>query len=141
MMQSDDTLARRIADIVPRIMHRTSAQLRQLDETIASIHLRVLALLRRGSLTVGELAEMNSVSAPSMSNTVTTLVKRGWIGRMREVEDRRRVRLELTIEGEAVLEEIQDLVSSHISEAIANLSEQERKQLSAGLDILYQVYG
>ena len=122
-------------------MHRTSAQLREMDHAVAPIHLRVLGLLRRGSLTVGELAEMNLVSAPSMSNTVTTLVNRRWIRRIREVEDRRRVRLELTLEGEAVLEELQDLVSNHLAEAITDLSEQERKQLSAGLDVLFKVYG
>ena len=140
-MQSDDTLARRIADLVPRIMHRTSAQLREMDQRIAPIHLRVLRLLRRGSLTVGELAEMNLVSAPSMSNTVTTLVNRGWLRRVRESEDRRRVRLELTVEGEAVREEMQSLVASHIEEVITDLGLQERRQLSAGLDILIKVYG
>jgi DNA-binding MarR family transcriptional regulator len=139
-MISGDMLAQKIAGIAPMLIEHVAAQLRQLDHIIAPAHLRVLARLKARSQTVSELAKMHRVSVPSMSNTVQTLVIRGWIERAPVLEDRRRVQLELTEEGLAAMDKLQNLVTLAMAKAISGLDKEDRARLWGGLEVLYAVF-
>jgi DNA-binding MarR family transcriptional regulator len=139
-MISDDLLGQKIAGIAPMLIEHMAAQLRQLDHIIAPAHLRILARLKQRSQTVSELARMHKVSVPSMSNTVQTLVIRGWIERTPMLEDRRRVQLKLTEEGLAATDKLQNLVTLAVAEAISVLGEEDRARLWGGLEVLCAVF-
>src|SRR3954452_5885504 len=66
-------------------------------DTISDAHFAVLANLKsHGRLPVGELAQRERVSAPTMSNTVDALTVSGHVVRVPDENDRRRVYIEIT---------------------------------------------
>ncbi len=74
------------------------------DDGITDAHFAVLMGLRvNGRLPLGELAQRERVTAPTMSNTVDTLAAKGYVVRVPDEDDRRRVYVELTAAGLAVV--------------------------------------
>lgn len=73
-------------------------------DSISDAQFAVLACLRvNGRLPVGELAQRERVSAPTMSNTVDGLADSGHVVRVRDETDRRRVYIEITDTGTDVV--------------------------------------
>ncbi|GAB3595916.1 MarR family winged helix-turn-helix transcriptional regulator [Microbacterium tumbae] len=74
------------------------------DDGVSDAHFAVLAGLRaNGRLPLGELAQRERVTAPTMSNTVDALAAKDYVVRVPDENDRRRVYVELTDAGEAVV--------------------------------------
>jgi DNA-binding MarR family transcriptional regulator len=142
-MDDEHLLARKLLTIIHRVRHSLDAELRHVDQEyrIDPAHFGVLMRLRRRVHNVSELADQLKVSLPSMSKTVTALVKRGWVERARSQEDRRVVQLHLTDDGRAVLGKMRDLADNAIAKILSSLSQEERQLLSAGLDALYRALG
>jgi len=140
-MPSEDELARRILDIIPLVMRAMGAKIRQ--EATAGFqvsHYRVLKLLRQQPRTLSELAMCQAVALPTMSRTVSVLVERGWVTRAEDPQDRRRVRLRITDEGWAILEQLRTRVQAHLTARLATLTAEEREQVLAGLEALEKVF-
>jgi len=75
-----------------------------------------------------------------MSRTVSVLVERGWVTRAEDPQDRRRVRLRITDEGWAILEQLRTRVQAHLTARLAALTAEEREQVLAGLEVLEKVF-
>ena len=74
------------------------------DDAVGDVHFAVLACLHtNGRLPLGELAQRERVTAPTMSNTVAALVENGYVSRVPDDGDRRRVYVEITDAGTAVV--------------------------------------
>jgi DNA-binding MarR family transcriptional regulator len=74
------------------------------DDTISDSQYAVLACLRaNGRLSLGELAQRERVTAPTMSNTIAALVEDAYVIRIPDESDRRRVYAEITDAGTAVV--------------------------------------
>src|SRR6476661_3754162 len=73
---------------------------------VAPHQFSVLSRLEQTPRTPGELAEIEKVSAPSMTRTVAGLVERGLIARTDDPADRRQVILTLTPEAVTLLRDI-----------------------------------
>jgi DNA-binding MarR family transcriptional regulator len=99
-------------------------------------HFRVLWILEHGPQSLSELAEKQFVSLPTMSNSVSILEERGWIQRTRSIEDRRKVVIEISPAGLAVLEEVRNEMEAKVTTIIGALSIGEREQIVQGLTIL-----
>lgn len=75
-------------------------------EAISDAQLSVLgALDMHGRHTLSGLAEHERVTAPTMSTIVAGLVELGYVTRVTDEEDRRRVQVEITDAGAAVITE------------------------------------
>ena len=89
---------------------RTAAWLaKQVELAIGSVDLslsqyRILSLLGQGSAVSSSLAEQLAVRPPSVTAVIDGLVTRGLVERTHSEDDRRRVSLELTAEGQSVLD-------------------------------------
>ena len=66
----------------------------------------ILRHIRRGSGSVSELAEVRQISRPAISQAVDVLVDKGLILRSQSDTDRRYIRLELTPDGDRLLNAI-----------------------------------
>jgi long-chain acyl-CoA synthetase len=96
----------------PRVFNpgRTAAWLaKQVELALATVDLslsqyRILGLLGQGSAVSSSLAEQLAVRPPSVTAVIDGLVARGLVERTHSQDDRRRVALELTAEGRAVIE-------------------------------------
>ena len=103
-------------------------------------HFRLLAILANHSCNLSELALRQAVSLPTMSNSISVLVERGWVKRVSSPGDRRQVLLELTPVGREALDEIKDQAEARVAELLNQLSSHELESLSAGLAVLEQAF-
>ena len=97
----------------------------------------VLAALRvHGAHTLGDLAERERVSAPSMNRTVNCLQESGYIVRAADESDGRKVVISLTPEGEAVVEETARRRDAWVEASLAELTPAERETLAAAAELM-----
>jgi DNA-binding MarR family transcriptional regulator len=132
--------ARQVMEIVPLVMRTIGAEMRRTDHPLMPGHMRVLHMCSHRAWGLGDLAGAQAVSAPTMSNTVSALVERGWLTRTQAEDDRRKVMIELTPEGKRVLEEVRQQSEARVAELLAPLSPDERDTLLAGLAVLRNAF-
>jgi DNA-binding MarR family transcriptional regulator len=138
--QSLDT-AHDILEIVPLVMRTVAAELRAAGELPAPAHFGLLVILRTQPRTLTELAALQGVSLPTMSNSITAMVRRGWVRRTPPQKDRRVVLIEVTPNGRAALERVGRCAEGHLSEMLTPLDAEARRRLQAGLAVLRKVFG
>ncbi len=97
------------------------------------------ALWVHGSHTLGELAERERVSAPSMNRTVNCLQESGYITRTADESDGRKVQISLTDEGRAVVDETARRRDAWVESALAGLSSGERDTLAKAAEIMQRL--
>lgn len=133
--------AREILRIVPLVMRTVAAELRAAGEMPAPVHFGLLTMLANQPRSLTELAHLQGVSLPTISNSVSTLVERGWVARRSPSTDRRVVVVSVTPDGTATLNRVSKAAESHIAERLRGLDTDERRQLQDGLHILYRIFG
>ena len=132
--------ARQVLETVPLVMRTFHAELRHMEYGLAPVHFGLLVILAGHPRNLSELAERRKVSRPTMSNSISRLVERGWVKRVRDPHDRRMVLIELTPAGRAVLSEIRCAAEARMAELLDSLSPAECDQLLAGLAVLRTVF-
>ena len=129
-----------LLDVLTLVMRSLGSQLRNAGYNLAPGHFRILGLLAERQYNLGELAELQAVSAPTMSNSVTTLETRGWVRRVRDPEDRRRVVIELTGSGQMVLVDIRQQLLSYSLDHCPELSEAECERVLEALALIRELF-
>jgi len=129
-------VARKAKRILPLMGRLMETQMRQPAIPMPPVHFHVLNHVDMQPRTLTELAEVMSVSAASLSRTITVLEERDWVSRTRSREDRRVTQIEITEVGHNVLREIEQRSEDFLTETLARLSQAELAQLMVGLDIL-----
>jgi DNA-binding MarR family transcriptional regulator len=111
----------------------------RLDELLRPAGLTVLqytaltVLERHPNLTSAQLARNSFVTAQTMSDMVTALRAQGLIERSRDPEDRRRLVLALTPDGQALLDRFRGQVDALEKEMLAGLTATQARQLRTSL--------
>ena len=132
--------ARDILEIVPLVMRTVAAELRAAGELPAPAHFGLLSILSERSRMLTELASIQGVSLPTMSNSISSMVDRGWVRRTAPETDRRVVIIEVTATGRAALERVARAAEAHIAEVLADLDAPARRRLQGGLGVLRRVF-
>ncbi len=140
MDQDLEAAAKQIVEIVPLVMRSLAADVRKSGHTLSPSHFRILAMLHERAWSLGELAEHEQISSPTVSRSISTLEDRGWAQRKVSLRDRRVVLAEITQQGEAVLELLQASAEGRVLEMLKPLSSDEAKVLAAGLPVLRKVF-
>jgi len=94
---------------------------------------------RMGGASLGELAAAVHLSQATLSDLVRRLEDRGLARREREGPDRRRVRLEVTAEGRALLERLPSPLQDRLRRALARRPSYERHQILATLQLVAEL--
>jgi DNA-binding MarR family transcriptional regulator len=89
-------------------------------------------------LTLGEAAELVHVSLPAASRLVDDLVRRGFVERNEDTEDRRMKRVRLTNAGRAVIRRLNAARLSGLEEFTKSLSDTERDRLAQALSTMLE---
>ncbi len=91
---------------------------------------QILVLLseRSGGLRLGEIADELAVSAPTVSDSVKSLVEKEYLRKTKAVEDARALQIRLTAKGKRLVERL-DAVGSTIEDVLASLPEAEQLRL------------
>lgn len=87
------------------------------------------AVLHKGPMTQRELGRKVLTSAGNLTDVVDKLEARGLVHRVRAEADRRRVRVELTSAGRALIEEVFPRHAGDIAAAMGGLTPEELEQL------------
>ncbi len=128
--------AREILKIVPLVMRTVASELRAAGELPAPAHFGLLTMLSAQPRTLSELAVLQGVSLPTMSNSISAMVERGWVRRSSPARDRRVVIIDVTPAGKAALERVGKAAEAHLAEMLGPLDSAAGKRLQAGLRVL-----
>lgn len=120
---------------------RTSRRLRveATGDVITPGQYTVLAHLRGGSLTLGELAAREHVQAPSMTRIVNALREKGFVLRSAHPNDGRQIQISITTAGETVLAEARSQRTAWLAQRVARLSDEDRLTLSRAAQIMQEM--
>src|SRR5258707_15784413 len=121
-------------------MRTVAAELRAAGELPAPAHFGLLTMLSVQPRTLSELANLQGVSLPTMSNSISAMVQRGWARRTAPPKDRRVVIIEVTPTGKAAVERVGRAAEAHLAVILAPLDVASRRRLRAGLGVLRQVF-
>src|SRR5215813_9721535 len=133
-------VAREILKIIPLVMRTVAAELRAAGELPAPAHFGLLTMLSHQPRTLTELAALQGVSLPTMSNSISAMVQRGWVKRTAPTRDRRVVIIEVTPAGKAAVERVGRSAETHLAEVLAPLDSASRRRLQGGLGVLRKVF-
>lgn len=133
--------ARDILQIIPLVMRIVAAQLRSAGELPAPAHFGLLSILSERPRMLTELASLQGVSLPTMSNSISAMEERGWVRRSAPTEaDRRVAMIEMTTTGRAALERVARCAETHLSEMLAPIDGTSRRRLHNGLGVLRKIF-
>ncbi|RKT35744.1 DNA-binding MarR family transcriptional regulator [Microbacterium sp. AG1240] len=121
-----------------RLARRLRAQ-RAVD-TMSDGQFAVLAALKVfGPHTLAELATRERVTAPSMNRTVNSLEESGLLSRTPSLDDRRKITLDLTDEGRAVVVETARRRDAWLEGALAEITDDDRATLVRAAQIMQRL--
>lgn len=89
-------------------------------------------------VTASDIARVLEVSAPAVSRTLNRLQEKRYIERLAHPGDRRNVRIILTGEGAAAVEENMEKVKVFLERALLHLSDDEIARMSALFEKLFE---
>ena len=107
------------------------------DEALSDGQIAVLGnLYRNGTQTLGQLAERERVSAPSMNRTVNCLEEGGYLTRVADDVDRRKVNIALTEAGRAVVKATISKRDAWLTNRLRELSREDREVLARAAELM-----
>ncbi len=134
-MKKNDDLADQVIIALRRVIRAVDLHSRALVEShgLTGPQALILKALHNGGLSAGELAYRVSLSQGTVTDILNRLEQRGLISRIRDTQDRRRVRVEATAAGLATLEKSPPLLQERFVQRFHNLQIWEQTQLLASL--------
>ena len=93
----------------------------------------------RGPLTLGELAEAEGVSRPSMTVLAANLLEQNLVARELDETDGRLVRVRITPEGKRVLERSRTRRTAYLAKRLGAISAEELRTLDQAATILLRL--
>ncbi|MCP5095366.1 MAG: MarR family transcriptional regulator [Chloroflexi bacterium] len=143
-MNDKQTYTREVAQEIfitmPFLMKVISAELRQANSSLGITHLAVLNILMEKPCNLSELAEFNAVSLPTMSGTVSKLVRDGFVHRTRSKTDRRMIVVEITVDGQKLIEKLGEQLISRVADLLSGNSNSELGEIKSGLGHLQHAF-
>jgi DNA-binding MarR family transcriptional regulator len=133
--------AREILRVVPLVMRRLAAALRVVGELPAPAHFGLMTIMIERPRTLSQLAALQGVSLPTMSNSISALVERGWVRRTAPATDRRIVMIEVTPAGRATVQRAGRAAETQLSRMLSPFDGDAGRYLQAGLEVMRAVFG
>ena len=134
----EDT-ARALLDVVMLVMRTVAADMRKSPRPLAPAQMGTLMRIAVGPCTMSELARSQAVSLPTMSKSIDMLVRRGWVERWIDKQDRRQTMARLTSSGKRMLTHIKQRTEQQVTGTLSPLTAGERAQLQSALNVLRRV--
>ncbi len=103
-------------------------------------HYMILKLLEGGKhLFVTEFVEVLCITKPQMTSLIDKLIKIGYVNRTNDINDRRKIYISITKEGEAIASKINNAINSKIDTHLVKLPQEELITLEKGLLVLQKL--
>jgi DNA-binding MarR family transcriptional regulator len=117
------------------LLHRRMRQLGN-DELTLTQGSALASIVRRGPLTLGELAACENVAPPTVTKAVAVLEDRGFVTREIDPDDRRVTRVSGTADGRRHLQDVVSVRTAWLEDRLAELGPEDRTRLLDALDVL-----
>ena len=133
-----------VADALRPVLLRLARELRKETEQlgVTARQVTLLWLVKRSpGLSLAELAAEEGISPPALSGHVDRLEAAGLIERLRSTDDRRRVGLRLTDEGERLLRRVRARRTTWLTERLAGLEPAELESIERAIPALQRLLG
>ena len=126
------------ADRLRRAVTLLHRRLRQLgnDELTLTQGSALASIVRRGPLTLGELAACENVAPPTVTKAVAVLEDLGFVTREIDPDDRRVTRVSGTADGRRHLHDVVSVRTAWLEGRLADLEPEERTRLLDALEVL-----
>lgn len=111
----------------------------QADELFTIGQFRTLEMLHHRPWTLSELAAQHQITPSTMSRAVDILVRRDWVTREVDPQDRRQVILRLTAEGQTARAAMVGQFEESLTRMVAQLDPFELEQLYQGIGVLHRL--
>ncbi len=128
---------------LPPVWNRIKSNIRSIAEEqygVSVEQFHILRHIRKGLTSVSELAEVKQISRSAISQAVDVLVERGLIRRRQNAQDRRNIPLELTDDGNRLLDAIWEKNRAWMGEKMADLTSKELATLTNAMELLKQTF-
>ena len=139
MSTKPEDTARALLDVVMLVMRTVAADMRKSPRPLAPAQMGTLMRIAVGPCTMSELARSQAVSLPTMSKSIDMLVRRGWVERWIDKQDRRQTMARLTASGKRMLTHIKQRTERQVTGTLSPLTAVERTQLQSALSVLRRV--
>jgi DNA-binding MarR family transcriptional regulator len=108
---------------------------------LSATQFMTLNLLPPEGMTLSDLARKLNLSAPTLNETVNSLEERGFVRRVRNPRDARKVNICATDQGERMQNSASREFHSFISDLFGKMSKTQRQGLMAGLEQMVRLSG
>lgn len=140
MSDSPDDLGADLRSAVARLYSRFRSE--RSDGELGDAALAVLMVLHKtGPRTLTELSERALVTPGSMSQTVNRLVAGGFVRRLKDPHDGRRVLIEPIPDGSAIAMVARAHRQGWLNARLAELTEPERATLARAAELMHRIAG
>jgi DNA-binding MarR family transcriptional regulator len=133
-------LAGRLRPVLVKLNRELRREVGALGVTNGQLSL-LYAIEAAPGIGVRELAAREGMSAPGMSGHVDRLEGAGFVARVRSADDRRRVGLTVTAEGQRVLRAAKTRRTAWLAKRLKALSPEEREAIEAAIEPLSALLG
>jgi MarR family transcriptional regulator for hemolysin len=138
---SEDTCARELLDAVPLVMRVIRRHMCRHRSGLTVPQFRTLCFLSTAAgSSLSAVADFIGLSLPAMSRLVDGLVEVGLIERRPCDDDRRHVRLSVTVEGDTAVREARQLAQAQLAEAVAHLTPRQQAAVISTMHLLRDVF-
>lgn len=100
---------------------------------------QILRMIRKGLCSVSKIAAAKHISRPAISQAVDVLVNKGLVRRTQNLQDRRHVGLDLTPDGNALLDAILDRNRQKMEQMLSHLTDEELQTLINAMESLKKI--
>ena len=138
MHASTNMIAQEMLNVVPSIMRTIRNKWKKgAIHGISNAQFRILMFIQRHpGAALQEVARHLGLTSPTTSTTVDELVKTQLVLREPSTEDRRKITLTLTDQGQKVLDEVYEHSRQHLAGYLAPLSPEEAETVYKALQLL-----
>ena len=132
------TVANRLRPVLLKLNRHLRREIHSLGVTGGQASL-LFTIQRRPGIGVRELAALERMSAPGMSKYIGRLEAAGLIVREPSEDDRRRIGIRVSPEGERVLRSVKSRRTAWLAGRLQGLSEEELEALDAAIEPLQEL--
>ena len=126
---------REFSELFPRMMELMGPKIYG-ESGVTAQQFRVLRLIGREPVTVGDLSNRSNAKASAMTRLLRRMETKGWVAKSQDAGDRRVVWLKLTNEGQAVMEKISHNRDRVFQEIFSKLSAEQQQQIIESIRLI-----
>lgn len=114
--------------------------LKELEISFSHQHYTILKLLEENKqLYITEFVDILSITKPQMTSLIDKLIEMGYVKRTNDINDRRKIYISATPEGEMITSVINKTIDSKVDKHLVELTQKELEALKNGLLVLQKL--